>query len=202
LNPEKCTFGVPQGKLLGYIITKHGIESNTDNISTFARMGPIKNVKDIQRLMGCLVALNQFMSRLGEHRLPLYKLLKKSVSFCWMEEAQKALITKPLVLAMPEPDKTHLLYIAATTLVINTALVVEWEEHGHVYKVQRSVYYISKVLSNCKTRYNQVQKLLYAILITKRKLLPYLESHPVHVVTSHGVGEIIGNHLAMGMITK
>jgi hypothetical protein len=80
-----------------------------------------------------------------------------------------------------------------TTQVISAALVLEWEEPRPIYKVQRPVYYINKVLSNCKTRYNQVYKLLYAILITKHKLLHYFESHPVQVVTSHGFGEIIGN---------
>jgi hypothetical protein len=48
--------------------------------------------------------------------------------------------------------------------VISAALVVEQEEPGHVYKVQRLVYYISKVLYDYETRYNQVQKLLYAII--------------------------------------
>jgi hypothetical protein len=36
----------------------------------------------------------------------------------------------------------------------------------------------------------------------KHKLLHYFEGHPIHVVTSHGVGEIIGNHLAMGRIAQ
>jgi hypothetical protein len=39
LNPEKCTFGVPWGKLMGYIITKRGIEANPDKISTIAKIG-------------------------------------------------------------------------------------------------------------------------------------------------------------------
>jgi hypothetical protein len=56
---------------------------------------------------------------------------------------------------------------------MNVALVVEWEEPGHVYKIQRPFYYISKVLSNCETCYNQVQKLLYAILIMRSNLLHY-----------------------------
>jgi hypothetical protein len=38
---------------------------------------------------------------------------------------------------------------------------MEREELGHVYKVQQPIYYISKVLFDCETRYNQVQKLLY-----------------------------------------
>jgi hypothetical protein len=89
----------------------------------------------------------------------------------------------------------------ATTQVISATLVVEWEEIGHVYKVQRSVYYISKVLFNYETRYNQLQNLLYVILITKRKLLHYFESHPIRLITSYRLREIIGNCLATGRIT-
>jgi hypothetical protein len=36
LNPGTCTFGVPRGKHLGYIITKRGIKANPDKISTIA----------------------------------------------------------------------------------------------------------------------------------------------------------------------
>jgi hypothetical protein len=36
--------------------------------------------------MGYLMTLSYFVSRLGEHGLPLYKLLKISNSFCWTEE--------------------------------------------------------------------------------------------------------------------
>jgi hypothetical protein len=112
------------------------------------------------------------------------------------------LISKPLILPSPEPSETLLLYVAATPQAISVALVVEREEPGHIYKVQRLVYYISKVLSNCETCYNQVQKLLYTILITKRKLLHYFKSHPIYVVTTFGLGEIVRNCLAMRRITK
>jgi hypothetical protein len=158
--------------------------------------------------MGYLMALSRFVSQLGERGLPLYKLLKNSDYFCWTDETQtalddlKALISKPSVLASPKPDETLLLYITTTTQVISTTLMVEWEEPGHVYKVQWPIYYISKVLSDYKTRYNQVQKLLGVILITKRKLLHYIESHPICVVSSFGLGEIIRNRLAIGRITK
>jgi hypothetical protein len=60
----------------------------------------------------------------------------------------------PPVLASPEPDETLLLYVMATTQVISATLVVEREEPGHIYKVQRSVYYIGKVLYDCETHYN------------------------------------------------
>jgi len=47
LNLEKCVFGVPRGMLLGFIISKRGIEANLEKISTIMRMGPIQNKKGV-----------------------------------------------------------------------------------------------------------------------------------------------------------
>ena len=76
-----------------------------------------------------------------------------------------------------------MLYIATTSAVISTTIVIEREEEGCVYKVQCPVYYISEVLSESKIWYPHVQKLLYALLITSRKLRHYFESHKITVVT-------------------
>jgi hypothetical protein len=47
LNPIKCTFKIPWGKLLGYIITECGIEANPDKIAAIAEMGQVRNIKGI-----------------------------------------------------------------------------------------------------------------------------------------------------------
>ena len=86
--------------------------------------------------------------------------------------------------------------------MVSVALVVEREEEGHALKVQRPVYFISKVLSDSKTRYSQIQKLLYTILITKRKLRHYFESHPVTVLMSFPLGEVVQSQDAMGRTVK
>ena len=52
LNPEKCTFGVPKGKLLGYMVSEHGIEANHDKIAAITNIGPIRGVKGVQRITG------------------------------------------------------------------------------------------------------------------------------------------------------
>ena len=62
MNPEKCVFGVPKGKLLGYIMSERGIEANPKKIMAISNMGPIRNVKGIHRLTGCLAALSRFIS--------------------------------------------------------------------------------------------------------------------------------------------
>jgi ribonuclease HI len=64
------------------------------------------------------------------------------------------------------------------------------------------VYYISEVLSETKARYPQIQKLLYAVVLTWRKLRHYFEAHPVTVVSSFPLGEILRNPDAAGRIAK
>ena len=86
--------------------------------------------------------------------------------------------------------------------MVSAALVVEREEEEHAFKVQRPVYFISKVLSDSKTRYSQIQKLLYTVLITKRKLRHYFESHVVTVVTSFPLSEVVRSQDATGKTTK
>ena len=100
-----------------------------------------------------MAALNCFISRLDEKGLPFFKLLKKTDKFEWTEEANEAFkklkthLTSSPVLTPPKKYEDMMLYIAATSTMINTAIVIEREEEGRVYKVQRPVYYISEVLS-------------------------------------------------------
>ena len=77
--------------------------------------------------------------------------------------------------------------------MVSVALVVEREEEGHALKVQRPVYFVSEVLSDSKTRYLQIKKLLYAVLFAKRKLCHYFGSHLVTVVTSFPLDEVVQN---------
>ena len=92
-------FWVPKGKLLGYIVSESGIEANPEKIMAISNMGPIRNVKGVQRLTGYLATLSQFISWLGERGMPLYKLLKKTDAL--------------------------LLYVAASNHVVSATLVIE-----------------------------------------------------------------------------
>ena len=101
LNPKKCTFEVPFGKLLGYIISARGIKTNPMKVKAILDMGPPRALRDAQKLTGCLASLSHFISRLGKRGLPLYKLLRKMLDWRWTLEAQKAFdgskdfLTKP-----------------------------------------------------------------------------------------------------------
>jgi hypothetical protein len=208
LNPNKCIFGVPSGKLLGFIISHRGIDANPENISTITTMKAPTCIKDVQNLTGCMAAPNRFISKLGERGLPFFKLLKHQEKFVWTLEADHALAqlkdfsSKPPVLMAPRKKKQLLLYLAATTHVVSTAIVVQRQKDSHAYPVQRPVYFVSEVLSESKARYQPVQKLLYAVLITSRKLRHYFHEYSISVVTDYPLGDILQNQDATGRISK
>ena len=142
-------------------------------------------INDVQKLTGGLTALNRFLSRLGERGLPFFKLLKRQDKFEWTTDATEALenlkhhLQSPPILTAPLPSEELLLYIAATTHVVSTTIVVERSEEGHAYGVQRPVYFINEVLSESKVRYPSIQKLMYGILITSRKLRHYFDEYKI-----------------------
>jgi dsDNA-binding SOS-regulon protein len=155
-----------------------------------------------------MAALNRFISKLGERELPFFKLLKHQEKFAWTPEADQALaqlkdfLSKPPVLMAPRKKEQLLLYLAATTHVVNTAIIVERQEDGHAYPVQRPVYFIIEVISESKARYQLVQKLLYVVLITSRKLRHYFQEYSISVVTDYLLSDILQNQDATGRISK
>ena len=81
LNPEKCVFGVPARKLLGFLVSERGIEANPEKIKAIERMRKPARLRDIHKFTGCLALVSRFLSRLGERALPLYQLMKKTSPF-------------------------------------------------------------------------------------------------------------------------
>ena len=77
-----------------------------------------------------MAALNRFISKLSEKGLAFFKLLKKTDKFEWTEEANeafkrlKAYLTSSLVLTPSKKYEDMMLYIAVTSTMISTAIVV------------------------------------------------------------------------------
>ena len=83
LNPEKCVFGVPSGKLLGFFVSHQGIEANPDKIKATEQIQAPRTVKDVRRLTGCVAALSRFISKSVERALPFFKVLKNAGPMKW-----------------------------------------------------------------------------------------------------------------------
>jgi hypothetical protein len=121
-------------------------------------------------------------------------------------------VSLPILVAL-EPGELLYLYIAAAAEAVSMVLVVERtaqegqepEDSGPaagVWTVQRPVYYVSEVLHEAKTRYLEMHKLLYVVLVASRKLRHYFQAHRVVVVTSFPLRAILHNSNATGNIAK
>jgi hypothetical protein len=58
----------------GFIISHRGIEANPEKITAITAMDAPQTIKDVQKLTGCMAALNRFISKTG---ITLLKLLKR-----------------------------------------------------------------------------------------------------------------------------
>ena len=112
-----------------------------------------------------MAALSRFISRLGEKALPLYRLLRRTEHFEWTGAATagleeiKSILAKNPVLVAPNIGEPMLLYITTTHQAVSAVLVVEREADGHKFPLQKPVYYVSTILTPCKSRYPHYQKL-------------------------------------------
>ena len=86
-----------------------------------------RNVKEVQKLIGRVKAVDRFVSRATDKCLPFIKTLKQA--FQWTEECETAFQTfkeyssKPPFLSLSVEGKDRFLYLAISQTAISTALI-------------------------------------------------------------------------------
>ena len=101
LNPAKCAFGVSAGKFLGFIVNNRGIVANPKKIKVVLDMPPPSSIKEVQHLMGRIVALSRFLSRASDKCQPFFQVLKKA--FQWDTKCEVAFSALKTYLSSPPP---------------------------------------------------------------------------------------------------
>nr|GEX21022.1 reverse transcriptase domain-containing protein [Tanacetum cinerariifolium] len=140
LNPKKCSFGLAEGIILGYVVTPEGIKPCPDKTAVVLQLPSPRTIKEVQSLNGKLASLNRFLSKSAEKSLPLFQTLKKCIKksdFHWTAEAEQAfkqlkhhLSELPLLVA-PRPKEELIIYLSATYGAIR--------EHNITYRPRTSI---------------------------------------------------------------
>lgn len=118
LNSKKCVFGVRDGKFLGFMVSKRGIDVNSDKVRAIMDLNEIKSVNDIQKLTGRMVALTRFISKSADKALSFFSLLTGNKKNEWGMERSKAFLAikehlkSLLTITRPQTRDTLQLYIS------------------------------------------------------------------------------------------
>ena len=102
---------------------------NLNKIRAIQQLVSPSNPKDVQRLIGMIVVLNQFVSRSAERCRPFFQLLKKWKGFQWTVECKEAFqdlkhyLISPPILSSPEPEEDLYMYLAISDHEVSMMLL-------------------------------------------------------------------------------
>ncbi|KAI3455044.1 hypothetical protein Pfo_011707 [Paulownia fortunei] len=175
LNPSKCAFGIRSGKFLGYMVIERGIKVNPEKVKAVQNMTPPNSINKVQQLKGRIAILSRFISRSAERNLSFFKILRKANKFEWTEECQRAFYE----------IKNFLAALALLTKPL-----------------QKSIYYVSKLLRGTKIKYPEIEKGGLALVTTARRLRPYFLSHKIVVRTNLPLRQVLSKPKTSGQMVK
>jgi len=185
LNPAKCTFGARSGKLLGFIVSKKGIEVDPDKVKAIRDLPPPRTQKEVRGFLGRLNYIARFISQLTEKCDPVFRLLKKHNPGEWDEECQRAFdkikqyLANTPVLSPPSPDRPLILYLT----VLENSMGCVLGQHDETGKKERAIYYLSKKFTDCEMRYSSIEKLCCALIWATRRLRQYMLYHTTWLIS-------------------
>nr|GFA28314.1 reverse transcriptase domain-containing protein [Tanacetum cinerariifolium] len=194
LNPKKCSFGLPEGVFLGYVITPEGLKPCPEKTAAVLQLLSLRTIKEVQSLNGKLANLNRLLSKSVEKSLSLFQTLKECIKksdFCWTAEAEQAfqqlkqhLSELPLLVA-PKPQEELIMYLSTTYEAVSAVLMTK---RG---TTQTSIYFISRALQGPELNYSSMEKLVLSLVFTAKRLRRYFQAHPITVITDQPIKQTL-----------
>lgn len=192
LNSAKCAFGVPAGKLLGFIVSRRGIELDPTKIKAIQELPPPKNKKEVMSFLGRLNYINRFIAQSTVICELIFKLLRKDAATKWTPECQqtfdriKDYLSKPPVLVPPEQGRPLLLYMS----VLDNAFGCVLGQHDETGRKEQAIYYLSKKFTPYEARYTLLERTCCALAWVAQKLRHYLSAYTTYLISRMDTVEV------------
>ena len=162
LKPTKCAFGLPEVKLLGYVLNKDGIQTDPDKVSAISNLPTPTSIKDVRSLLGMTNYYRTSLPNYAKIAEPLIQLTRKNVRFAWNDERQNAfddlkrLLISSHVMAPPDVNRGYKLFTDACDYAVGGILVQESAEG-----VEKVIQYVSHTLSATQRKWATIEKEAY-----------------------------------------
>jgi len=150
-----------------------------------------RNIKEVQRLIGRITTSSRFMPKMAEKTKPIISLLKKTSCFSWDDRCEtifaelKDFLGSPPVIQKPIMSQPIIIYLSVSREAVSSVLVQDLKGE------QRPVYFLSRTLQEAEVRYQMIEKVALALLMTARRMRAYFQSHLIIVKTDFPIAKIL-----------
>lgn len=180
-NKNKMKIDVNKVKYLGHIFSEDKIEPDSERIEAIKQMGQPKNKKDLQKFLGVVNYVRQFIPNMAEVTAPLRELIKKNVIFNWTHRQTEAfnkikekIVNAPILVPFDEKK-----IIQIQTDASKDGLGCCILQDG------KPISFASRALNEAERRYSQIEKEFLSILFACRKFKFYTYGRKVKVINDH-----------------
>ena len=180
-NLQKFQYRVTEVKYLGQIISEKGIQCDPDRVLGIQKIGSPNDKKGLQKILGLINYVRNFIPNLSEISSPLRGLLKNNVVFQWLPCHDDCLNKIKNILANAPVLKTFDKYEEIT-------LECDASKSGLgccLLQEGRPISFASRSLSDAEIRYAQIEKEFLAIVFACQKFHYYIYGRPVNVKPDH-----------------
>lgn len=168
-------------QILGFMLSHRDTRANLDNCQAVINMRSLTNLKEIQRLIGCIASLTRFLPRIAKRAILIMNLLKKTTKFSWDQECEQAFqdlkltLSTPPLLVKPNNQKSLIIYLLVSSEAISMTTIQKNEGTQH------PIYFIGWMLHKAEGRHQLIKKVALALVQVARWLQQYFQSHQVVV---------------------
>lgn len=180
-NKDKSYICQNKVKYLGHIFSREGVQVDQAKVKAICDMPPPSNVTELQRFLGMVTYLGQYIDNLSQKTSHLRSLLLKNSEWHWSDQHSlefnnlKNIITNAPILTYFDQNKDILLSVDSSQNAMGAVI-----SHG-----KQPIAYASASLSQSQQAYSQIEKELLAILFGCTKFHQYIYGRQVVVETDH-----------------
>lgn len=180
-NKGKSNILKTKIKFIGHYFSENGVEPDDVKIASILQMPVPTNVQELQRFLGMVNYLGQFIENLSAKNKHLRDLLKNDTLWQWGAAQEnefnnlKKEITNAPVLTFYDTQKKLTLSVDASKFAMGAVIMHD----------KNPIAYASASLTDCQTNYAQIEKELFAILFGCTRFHQYIYGHNVMVETDH-----------------
>ena len=186
LKKDKCVFLSPSVTYLGHVIDSQGLHPIQEKVQAVQEAPPPRNVGELKSFIGLLMYYSKLLLNLSTLLAPLYKLLKRHVSWRWTKKQNMAFKkSKELLLSsqvLVHFDPKLLIRLACDESDYGIGAVMS---HVMPDGSEKPVWFFSRPLTKTVRKYSQIEKEELACVVGVTRFHSYLWDHHFVLKTDH-----------------